>query len=320
MLVKVMDDASGLLEGDEENVELLKYQLKKLRPFLEDANNKQLEKGMSEWISEMMEVVHDAEDAVEMLLVNAENGRMSSSRGLTESNSSVGKREIESIQVKLDGLHKKYHEQVVDRRTEEELRYGENEEQSQVVGMEDDVKMLLRESILDEERKGVSIAVVEGMVGIGKTTLARQIYNHPDVVARFECRAWVTVSSKFSLEGTMKQLILQLPGSSSEREKLWELESEESTNYVQEKLKEMLHAQLKGKTYFIVLDDVWEKKHWESLWTVFPYEQGTYLPAFHLLFYMILSFQTNYSVSFKTQIRKKCSVGWWKKILVDMTG
>lgn len=299
-IFSLLDDAAsiaGLVQGVEENVELLKDQLKKLRPFVEDANSKPLEnKVVSEWISQIREVVDEAEDAVEMLLVNADNEKRSSS-------TSVGKLDIDSILDRLDGLHKSYtilDTTMLDReQTQEELH------EEQVAGMEDDVQKLLRESILDEDRKGVSIAVVEGMVGIGKTALARRIYNLPDVVARFECRAWVTVSTRFSLEGTMKQLILQLPASTSHHKKLpeleLELESEDSTKgkpYVQQKLLQTLHAQLKGKTYFIVLDDVWEKEHWESLWTVFPAEQGTHLPAFHLLFHYILCFQTNYSDSF----------------------
>ncbi|XP_057802306.1 probable disease resistance protein RF9 [Salvia miltiorrhiza] len=35
----------------------------------------------------------------------------------------------------------------------------------------------------------------------------------------------------------------------------------------------MLHKQLEGKSYFIVLDDVWEKEHLESLITAFPDQQ-----------------------------------------------
>ncbi|XP_057802909.1 putative disease resistance RPP13-like protein 3 [Salvia miltiorrhiza] len=142
-----------------------------------------------------------------------------------------------------------------------------------LVGVEDDVKKLLKESILCEEKKGLSIAVLEGMGGIGKSTLAREIYNHPHVVAApFDCRGWVVVSSEFTPQETIKQLILELPG--SDKQKVRELE--ESTKdklYLLQKLKEMLHKQLEGKSYFIVLDDVWEKEHLESLITAFPNQQ-----------------------------------------------
>ncbi|XP_057801909.1 disease resistance protein RPP13-like [Salvia miltiorrhiza] len=149
-----------------------------------------------------------------------------------------------------------------------------------LVGVEDDVKKLLQELILYEEKKGLSIAVLEGMGGIGKSTLAREIYNHPKVVAGpFDCRGWVVVSSEFTPQETIKQLIFQLQMSEEDKKELLDeiKKQEESMKdklFVQEELKQMLHKQLEGISYFIVLDDVWEKQHLESLITAFPNQQG----------------------------------------------
>ncbi|KAL8529904.1 hypothetical protein ACS0TY_007101 [Phlomoides rotata] len=40
---------------------------------------------------------------------------------------------------------------------------------------------------------GVKIIPIVGMAGIGNTTLAKQIFQHPTNRASFECFAWVTV-------------------------------------------------------------------------------------------------------------------------------
>ncbi|KAL1552121.1 disease susceptibility protein LOV1-like [Salvia divinorum] len=283
------------LRGVEEKVRLLKDELESMQSFLKDANRKQAkEEGVRDWIRKIREIAYDAEDTIEMFLVNVENGK---SRGLLNRFSSFPKRmyhldrigdEIDSIRARLDA---------VDRNRE---RYGiiqiaEEAEMSQVelrrrlcpwqrdehlVGMEDAVEEVLREAILDkEEKRGLSVAVIQGMGGIGKSTLAREIYNHPDVFSGpFDLRGWVVVSSEFTPQETIKQIILQLCRSGEEKKELVEeiQKLEQSTkdkNYLLQNLQQMLHRQLEGTNYFIVMDDVWEQQHWDYFNTAFPNQQ-----------------------------------------------
>ncbi|XP_057802215.1 putative disease resistance protein At1g50180 isoform X2 [Salvia miltiorrhiza] len=279
------------LRGVEGKVELLREELKRMQSFLKDANKKQFEdESVRNWISEIRELAQDAQDTIEIFLLNVENAK---NWGLFKRCTSSPKRmyhlykigdEIESIRARLDAIDKSRERYGIKdlgeaaesaSRLEVELRRRlcPWQKDEHLVGVEDDVKKLLQQSILCEEKKGLSITVLEGMGGIGKSTLAREIYNHPDVVAGpFERRGWVVVSSEFTPQETIKQLILELPG--SDKQKVRELE--ESTKdklYLLQKLKEMLHMQLEGKSYFIVLDDVWEKQHLESLITAFPNQQ-----------------------------------------------
>lgn len=91
------------------------------------------------------------------------------------------------------------------------------------------------------------------------------------------------VSSEFRPVETMKQLILELPGSN--KQKLRELEETTKDQlYLQRKLQEMLHQQLQGKKYFIVLDDVWETEHWEYFKTAFPNDHG--MPTSIFIYYI----------------------------------
>ncbi|KAG6391898.1 hypothetical protein SASPL_149662 [Salvia splendens] len=199
------------LRGVEKKVQSLKEELEWMQSFLRHANrNQSQDEGVREWINKIREVAHDAQDTIEIFLLNLNNNNNRSSRLLT----AFPKRmfhlhwistEIESILARLDAIDKS-RERIVEEaadasqmsRVELRRQLAHWEKDEHLVGMEEDVKKILQESVLDVGKKGLSIAVIEGMGGIGKSTLAREIYNHPSVVAGgFDCRGWVVVSSEF---------------------------------------------------------------------------------------------------------------------------
>ncbi|XP_047967231.1 probable disease resistance protein At1g58602 [Salvia hispanica] len=264
-------------------VELLKDELERIQCYLKDANQKQADsEGVRNWISQLREVALDSRDVVEMFILKIESksrlGKYSTFPKHMHYVNKVGK-EIDAIQERLQAIHKNREnyglrdledesESVSGSRVESWRRMPVWQKDEHFVGVADDMHKLLQESI-NEEREGLSIAVIEGMGGIGKSTLARKIYN--DVSGRFDCRCWAVVSSGFDPRETVKQLIMQLPRSQRLRDEIRKIEkSTKDARYLLEKLQEMLYEQLKGKTYFIVLDDIWEIEHWESLRYAFP--------------------------------------------------
>lgn len=140
-----------------------------------------------------------------------------------------------------------------------------------MVGLEKDVEALLEKEILDE-RKGLWSATITGMPGIGKSTLARIVYNHPGVVGWFERRAWAVASNEFQPTQVFKDLILQLLEPFEDRVQV--LLTINNLEAIQ--LQQMLYHRLEGKPYLIVLDDVWEDAHWASLKEAFPKNEGTH--------------------------------------------
>lgn len=131
---------------------------------------------------------------------------------------------------------------------------GKDEDEEDVVGLEEDVDVLLRRAILNKEEEGLSSLLVKGMAGIGKTTLARQVYNH----AAVERRAWLRLSSDLTNKEALMKLIQQVVGSEElQRDSLLE-KMEHADN---PSLQQMLHQHLQGMSYFIVLDNLPKPTH-----------------------------------------------------------
>ncbi|XP_047945265.1 putative disease resistance RPP13-like protein 3 [Salvia hispanica] len=127
--------------------------------------------------------------------------------------------------------------------------HGVGEEDGVVVGLEKDVQQLIGRAILNED-PDLLISCIKGMVGVGKTTLARQVYNHPVVVEKFKYRrAWITFSGYTSVRLVLvelaKQLLVEFDGVS--------LLLEEMDN---QSIRRMLCHNMEGMPCFIVLDNM----------------------------------------------------------------
>ncbi|KAL2464837.1 putative disease resistance RPP13-like protein 3 [Abeliophyllum distichum] len=105
----------------------------------------------------------------------------------------------------------------------------------------------------------LEIVSMVGMSGIGKTTLAKQVYHDSYIVHHFDTRAWATVSRNYNVQ----EILLNLLNSMGElTSKMHEMTSE--------LLKERLYTNLNYRTYLIVLDDVWDTKFWDDVKHLFP--------------------------------------------------
>ncbi|XP_031101272.1 putative late blight resistance protein homolog R1B-16 [Ipomoea triloba] len=116
------------------------------------------------------------------------------------------------------------------------------------------IKKLLTE-LGSKEKKVVSII---GMGGIGKTTLAKQVYEDPSVSIHFDVRAWVVASQLHN----KRQMLVSLLNSISKQDGL-----EKSTD---EDLTLKLYQCLKRQRYIIVVDDVWSGEAWDDVCNCCP--------------------------------------------------
>lgn len=100
------------------------------------------------------------------------------------------------------------------------------------------------------------IIAVAGMGGIGKTTVARNIYENQISVQHFDILAWATISQEYKMRDILLQL-LQEGGDSLSQMNEYELG-------------DRLHKNLYSRRYLIVIDDVWNIEVWDLLKLFFP--------------------------------------------------
>ncbi|KAK4720767.1 hypothetical protein R3W88_011000 [Solanum pinnatisectum] len=129
------------------------------------------------------------------------------------------------------------------------------------VGFQDVVQTLLAELLKAEPRR--SVLSIYGMGGLGKTALARNLYNSPDILIRFPIRAWIHVSQEYNTMDLLRYIIKSIQGCTKETLDLLERMTERD-------LKIYLRDLLKERKYLVVVDDVWQREAWESLKRAFP--------------------------------------------------
>ncbi|CDP21362.1 unnamed protein product [Coffea canephora] len=106
----------------------------------------------------------------------------------------------------------------------------------------------------DPFEKDLPVISIVGMGGQGKTTLAQMVLKNDRVVKHFDNTIWVCVSDDFKVERLLNEMLQSLGGKSAE-----------TTNT--EALVRKLQENLKGKSYLLVLDDVWNenREKWDGM-------------------------------------------------------
>ncbi|XP_047947331.1 putative disease resistance protein RGA3 [Salvia hispanica] len=125
----------------------------------------------------------------------------------------------------------------------------------QIYDREEDKEKIVQILVNDvKEDKGISVLPIIGVGGIGKTTLAKLVYNDPRVGEHYDIRIWVYVSKNFELKTLLKAMIEDATGSAVALGQLDVLQRE-------------LRKLLSQKRYLIVLDDVWneDQEKWFKL-------------------------------------------------------
>ncbi|KAL3510840.1 hypothetical protein ACH5RR_030241 [Cinchona calisaya] len=108
-----------------------------------------------------------------------------------------------------------------------------------------------------EELEVVSIV---GMLGLGKTTLARKVLSDPVIEYEFFTRIFVAVSQDYDKKEVLQTILLQ----GNFFKNVTELNGKSIDDLVK-----LIDEKLKNK-YLVVLDDVWTNDVWKDLKGVFP--------------------------------------------------
>ncbi|RLM45238.1 hypothetical protein C2845_PMPSC048920 [Panicum miliaceum] len=98
----------------------------------------------------------------------------------------------------------------------------------------------------------VSVMVIVGMGGLGKTTLAQLVYNDPGVSQSFDKHAWVCVSEHFDVNTITRNIITSLASEQCLYTELADLQMK-------------LANEINQRGVLLVLDDIWNERRdsWE---------------------------------------------------------
>ncbi|XP_060965683.1 putative disease resistance protein At1g50180 [Cannabis sativa] len=142
-------------------------------------------------------------------------------------------------------------------------------EDNVVVGFDKDIEELV--ALLTEEENSHKHKVVSicGMGGLGKTTLARKVYQHSQVRTHFDCYAWASISQQCNTSNVFKGIHFSLTSPTDEQK----IHIKNSSDV--ELARELFNFQ-KQKKCLVVLDDIWTTTTWDLLKHAFPTQGETH--------------------------------------------
>ncbi|XP_010458469.1 PREDICTED: disease susceptibility protein LOV1-like isoform X2 [Camelina sativa] len=281
-LWELLNRESSRLNGINEQVDELKRQLGRLQSLLEDADAKKHEsKRVRNFLEDVKDIAYDAEDIIEFFLLKEFRGKekgikkhvrklasflvdrrkfASDIEGITKKISElIGEMQSLGIQEIIDGGRSLSLQERQMKQREIRQTFA-NSSESDLVGVEESVEALVGHLV---ENDNIQVVSISGMGGIGKTTLARQVFHHDMVQRHFYGFAWVCVSQQFTQKHIWQKIWQELQPHDGDISHMDE-------HILQGKLFKLLET---GR-YLVVLDDVWKEEDWDRIKAVFPGKKG----------------------------------------------
>ncbi|XP_075661972.1 disease resistance protein RGA2-like [Castanea sativa] len=124
---------------------------------------------------------------------------------------------------------------------------------SEVVGREYDVTKVVNVLISSSNQEVISVLPILGMASLGKTTLAKLVYNNELIKKHFDVLAWVNVGIHFDVKGILREILNFL---------------EKDLSYLKcDQMLQKCEKKLRVIKYLLILDDVQDAdlEKWNTL-------------------------------------------------------
>ncbi|KAL6870724.1 hypothetical protein ACP4OV_014572 [Aristida adscensionis] len=279
-LLQLLQDEYKLQQGVKKKIKFVSDELESIHGALRKVAAvppDQLDEQVKIWARQVREASYDMEDVLDTFLVRVERSTEPAGQGrLKHGLKKMGRlftkaKARRDIANAIDDINKQLQE-VAGRRA----RYDIDEivarpaatstvdprleamykQATEIVGIrkpERELISMLSIPLDEVSREELKMVSVVGVGGLGKTTLAKAVYDK--LKPRFDCGAFVPVGRNPDLKKVFRDILI-------------DLDEYRYVNMIaldERQLIDKLRDFLKSKRYFIVIDDVWETKSWDTI-------------------------------------------------------
>lgn len=264
--------------GVEADLKALEITMSTIKAVVDDEINQVHNKETSLWLEQLQNVIFDVENVFDEFEYEAKRNKLHKEIRTNKKvccfsplhfNNSVAfnfkmARRIKEITKRLDEIdsrRQKFH--LTDREakyfphTVREMThsYIHEYEATQIIGRSKDRERIIELLTCSIHVKEVSVISLVGMGGLGKSTLAKLVFNDPRINEYFEKKMWIYVSVDFDVQWLTREILASVMG------------SETNERLTLDQLQSQLRQKLDGTRFLLVLDDVWNENasKWRDL-------------------------------------------------------
>ncbi|KAL8532070.1 hypothetical protein ACS0TY_008616 [Phlomoides rotata] len=266
----------SLVWGLKDEIDKLESVFGTIQAVLHDAELQQRKsEPRQNWLRKLKDAACDAENILDRIATEGLRRQANSERGkLPQLNSILSVRnpllfrlkmvrKVKNITKKLDALAEERHkfhlgECVMENRfgvTLESRITTSLVNETEIYGRSEDKEVIMEKLLAGScSEDDLCVHAIQGMGGLGKTTLAQMVYSDERTQRRFDLRIWVCVSDDFSVAGIVRAILESIEGGGCNISAL-------------DPLQRRLQEKLRGRRYLLVLDDIWNENQrlWDAL-------------------------------------------------------
>nr|UBY07308.1 NBS-LRR disease resistance protein [Dasypyrum villosum] len=270
-LTTLMGEEYKKLKGVRKDVTFLRDELSAMNAALEKLEfMEKLEPGTKDWRDHVREMSYDMENCIDDFMQDIGGADANASAGFVKRMS----RRLKTLRVRhrIAGQIEELKARAVEA-NERRIRYKIDDCNTSCGSVDIDprISVIYRDvaglvgtdgpkkevvSLLTVTEKKLKVVSIVGFGGLGKTTLANQVYD--DLEGQFDCKAFVPVSQKPDMPRLLNSLRLKLG-----------INVSSGICEVQDIIVQ-LREHLADKRYFIIVDDLWDEEAWNIIRCAFP--------------------------------------------------